>query len=35
MKQTFKNIKMVYKYGKEYKNCLIYETIGSVFGNVK
>ena len=34
MKQTFKNIKMVYKYGKEYKNCLIYETIGSLFGIV-
>ncbi len=32
MKQTFRNIKTVYKYGKEYKNCLIYETIGSLFG---
>lgn len=34
MKQTFRNIKTVYKYGKEYKNCLIYETIGSFFGIV-
>ena len=34
MKQTFRNIKTVYKYGKEYKNCLIYETIGSLFGIV-
>lgn len=32
MKQTLKNIKTVYKYGKEYKSCLIYETIGSLFG---
>ena len=32
MKQTFRNIKTVYKYGKEYKSCLIYETIGSLFG---
>lgn len=32
MKQTFKNIKTVYKYGKEYKSCLILETIGSIFG---
>lgn len=32
MKKTFKNIKIVYNYGKEYKKSLIYETIGSIFG---
>ena len=32
MKKTLSNLKVVYKYGKEYKKCLIYELIGSIFG---
>ena len=32
MKKTLSNLKEVYKYGKEYKKCLIYELIGSIFG---
>ena len=32
MKETIKNLKRVYRYGKEYKKNLIYETIGSIFG---
>ncbi|MBE6161832.1 MAG: ABC transporter ATP-binding protein [Firmicutes bacterium] len=32
MKETIRNLKKVYEYGKEYKKCLIYETIGSAFG---
>lgn len=32
MKQTLKNIKTVYQYGKEYKSSLIFQTIGSLFG---
>ena len=32
MKETFRNLKKVYEYGKEFKSCLIYETIGSIFG---
>ncbi len=34
MKETIKNLKRVYRYGKEYKKNLIYETIGSIFGIV-
>lgn len=32
MKQTIKNLKTVYKYGNEYKSCLVFETIGSILG---
>ena len=32
MKKTINNLKIIYKYGKEYKNSLIYETIGSLIG---
>lgn len=32
MKKTIKNIKTIYKYGKEYKNALILETVGSLLG---
>lgn len=32
MKETIKNLKRVYRYGKEYKKNLIYETIGSILG---
>lgn len=32
MKKTINNLKTVYKYGKEYKSCLIFETIGSILG---
>lgn len=32
MKKTIKNIKTIYKYGKEYKNALILEAVGSLLG---
>lgn len=32
MKETIKNLKKVYSYGKEYKSALIFETIGSILG---
>lgn len=32
MKNTLKNLKNVYSYGKEFKKSLIYETIGSILG---
>ena len=32
MKKTINNLKTVYKYGKEYKSCLIFETVGSILG---
>lgn len=32
MKRTFRNIKKVYSYGREYKSSLIFQTIGSIFG---
>ena len=34
MKKTLRNLKTVYSYGKEYKSCLIFELIGSIFGLV-
>lgn len=30
MEKTIKNLKEVYKYGKEYKSCIILEIIGSI-----
>ena len=35
MKETIRNLKKVYKYGKEYRNCLIIQIICCVFGIVK
>ena len=32
MKETFRNIKTIYKFGKEYRKALVYETIGSLLG---
>lgn len=32
MKETVRNLKKVYSYGKEYKSALIFETIGSILG---
>ena len=32
MKETINNIKIIYKYGKEYKSALIYEALGSLIG---
>lgn len=32
MKKTINNLKTVYKYGREFKSFLIYETIGSILG---
>ena len=32
MKETLKNIKVIYRYGKEYRRALIFETIGSIIG---
>ena len=34
MKETIKNIKTIYKYGREYRSALIFETIGSLIGIV-
>lgn len=32
MKETFKNIRFMYKYGREYRKALLFETIGSLLG---
>ncbi len=32
MKETIRNIKTIYKFGKEYRSALIFETIGSLLG---
>ena len=32
MKETLKNIKTIYRFGKEYRTALIFETIGSLLG---
>ena len=32
MKETLKNIKIIYKYGREYRTALLFETIGSLLG---
>ena len=34
MRETLKNIKTIYKFGKEYRGALILEAIGSFFGIV-
>ena len=34
MKETIGNIKTIYKYGREYRSALIFETIGSLIGIV-
>ena len=34
MKETLRNIKTIYKFGKEYRSALLFETIGSLFGIV-
>ena len=32
MKETIRNIKYIYRYGKEFRSALLYETIGSLIG---
>ena len=32
VKQTLHNLKIIYKYGKDFRKSLLYETIGSLFG---
>ena len=32
MRETFKNIRFMYKYGREYRRALLFETIGSMLG---